>query len=223
AEKGVAFESRLPDIIGGDLDEFARLNPRREVPTLVDDDVRVFDSTIILEYLEDRWPTPALLPASPADRARVRTLEELCDTYYEAVNWAVMEVRVFQRATGEQASRLEARAAQQQAGCNAHLERELGGRTCFNGEHFGWGDLCVVPFVHAAAVTGSALNADSPLGAWLERARARPSVQHTLAAAAQSMVGFEMLPQLVASGQFRREYRDHRLEWMMRSGGHDIV
>lgn len=223
AEKGIAFESRLPDIIGGDLDEFARLNPRREVPTLVDDDVAVFDSTIILEYLEDRWPTPALLPASPADRARVRTLEELCDTYYEAVNWAVMEVRVFQRATGEQASRLEARAAQQQAGCNAHLERELGGRTWFNGEHFGWGDLCVVPFVHAAAVTGSALNADSPLGAWLERARARPSVQDTLAAAAQSMVGFEMLPQLVASGQFRREYRDHRLEWMMRSGGHDIV
>ena len=46
AEKGVAFESRLPDIIGGDLDEFARLNPRREVPTLVDDDVAVFDSTI---------------------------------------------------------------------------------------------------------------------------------------------------------------------------------
>ena len=37
------------------------------------------------------------------------------------------------------------------------------------------------------------------------------------------MAGFEMLPQLVASGQFRREYRDHRLEWMLRSGGVDIV
>ena len=37
------------------------------------------------------------------------------------------------------------------------------------------------------------------------------------------MTGFEMLPQLVASGQFRREYRDHRLEWMLRSGGVDVV
>lgn len=223
AEKGIAFESRLPDILGGDLDEFSRLNPRREVPTLVDDGVAVFDSTIILEYLEDRWPTPPLLPAGAAERARVRTLEELCDTYYEAVNWAVMEVRVFQRATGEQAARLETRAAGQQAGCNAHLARELGARPWFNGEQFGWGDLCVVPFVHAAAMTGTPPAPDSPLAAWLERARARPSVQGVLEAAAQSMVGFEMLPQLVASGQFRREYRDHRLEWMLRSGGLDIV
>ena len=37
------------------------------------------------------------------------------------------------------------------------------------------------------------------------------------------MQGFEMLPGLVASGIFKREYRDHRLEWMMRSGGADIV
>jgi glutathione S-transferase/RNA polymerase-associated protein len=37
------------------------------------------------------------------------------------------------------------------------------------------------------------------------------------------MAGFEMIPQLVASGQFKREYRDHRLDWMLRSGGADIV
>jgi glutathione S-transferase/RNA polymerase-associated protein len=42
-------------------------------------------------------------------------------------------------------------------------------------------------------------------------------------AAMASMQGFEMLPGLVASGIFKREYRDHRLEWMMRSGGADIV
>jgi glutathione S-transferase/RNA polymerase-associated protein len=32
-----------------------------------------------------------------------------------------------------------------------------------------------------------------------------------------------MVPQLIASGQFKREYRDHRLEWMLRSGGAEIV
>ena len=37
------------------------------------------------------------------------------------------------------------------------------------------------------------------------------------------MAGFEMLPELVRTGLFVREYRDHRLEWMMRSGGADIV
>src|SRR5437763_15535584 len=65
AEKGVAFECRLPDFMSGRDDAFAAANPRLEVPALVDGDTRVFDSTIILEYIEDRWPTPPLLPVAP--------------------------------------------------------------------------------------------------------------------------------------------------------------
>jgi glutathione S-transferase/RNA polymerase-associated protein len=223
AEKGVAFECRLPDFMSGHDPQFAAANPRLEVPALVDGDTRVFDSTIILEYLEDRWPTPALLPGTPAERARVRMLEELCDTYYEAINWAAMEIRVFRRASGELAERLLARGAEQAAGVNRYLDRALGGRPWFNGAAFGWGDVAVVPFVHGAAVAGSPPPAGSGLAGWLERARARPSVAGAFQAAAESMQGFEMIPQLVESGLFKREYRDHRLEWMMRSGGAEIV
>ena len=223
AEKGIAFECRMPDFMSGQDPDFAAANPRLEVPALVDGDTRVFDSTIILEYLEDRWPTPALLPATPAERARVRMLEELCDTYYEAISWAAMEIRVFRRAIGEVAERLLARGAEQVAGVNRYLERQLGDRPWFNGAAFGWGDLSVVPYVHGAAVTGNAPVAGSRLAAWLDRARARQSVSATFQTAAESMQGFEMIPQLVESGHFKREYRDHRLEWMMRSGGTEIV
>src|SRR5206468_2797728 len=83
-------ECRLPDFMSGRDDAFAAANPRLEVPALVDGDTRVFDSTIILEYIEDRWPTPPLLPVAPAERARVRMLEELCDTYVEPISWAAM-------------------------------------------------------------------------------------------------------------------------------------
>jgi glutathione S-transferase len=223
AEKGVEFECRLPDFMSGQDAEFQAANPRLEVPALVDDDTKVFDSTIILEYIEDRWPKPALLPTTPAARARVRTLEELCDTYYEAINWAAMEIRVFQRATGELADRLLGRGTEQVHGVNAYLARELGTAPWFNGSTFGWGDLAVVPHVHAAAMTGNPPPPGSPLEAWLERARARPSVATAFAAAAASMQGFEMVPQLIASGIFKREYRDHRLEWMVRSGAVDVV
>jgi glutathione S-transferase/RNA polymerase-associated protein len=222
-EKGIAFEPRIPDLFGGGDAAFNAANPRREVPALIEDDVAVFDSTIILEYLEDRWPDPPLLPAGAAARARVRMLEELCDTYYEAVNWAVFEVRVFQRAAGELAERLLARAAAQVAGANAHLDRQLGAAPFFTGERFGWGDLAVAPYVHAAAMSGHAPPDGSALAAWLERVRERPSVRETFAEATHSLGGFEMLPELVRSGQFVREYRDHRLEWMMRSGGAEIV
>src|SRR5438477_7254343 len=141
AEKGVAFECRLPDFMSGRDDAFAAANPRLEVPALVDGDTRVFDSTIILEYIEDRWPTPPLLPPTAAERARVRMIEDLCDTYYEAIVWAAMEIRVFRRASGEQAERLLARGARQIGGANAWLERQLGDAAWFNGVRFGWGDV----------------------------------------------------------------------------------
>lgn len=221
-EKAIAFESRMPNFFGEDPD-FAAASPRREVPCLVDGDVRVFDSTIILEYLEDKWPKPPLLPATPAERARVRMIEELCDTYYEAINWGVYEVRVFRRATGALAEQMLARAARQIAGVNARLARELGERRWFNGEVFGWGDLAVVPYVNAAAASGNPPPEGSALARWLARCVEREAVKRTLAAAAESMAGFEQVSALIESGAFVREYRDHRLEWMMRSGGKDIV
>jgi len=222
AEKGVAFDARLPDFLGGDA-AFAAASPRLEVPALLDGDTHVFDSTIILEYVEDRWPTPPLLPRDPAARARVRTIEDVCDTYYEASNWAVMEIRVFRRATGALADRLLARAAHEVAGANAWLERRLGAAPWFNGDAFGWGDLAVVPAVQAATAAGNPPAPGSRLAAWWERARARPSVAAVLAAAEAALAGFEMVPQLVESGAFKREYRDHRLEWMLRNGGTEIV
>jgi RNA polymerase-associated protein len=223
-EKGVRFETRMPDILGGsDREEFLRINPRLEVPALVDGDTAVFDSTIILEYVEERWPEPPLLPPDPAARARARMIEEVCDTYYEAINWGIMEIRAFQRATGEVADRLLGRASEQTAGVQAWLARHLGTAPYFGGTRFGWADAAVAPFVHASALFGNGPTPGSPLTSWLDRIRTRPAVAATFDAGAASLQGFEMLPQLVASGVFKREYRDHRLEWMLRSGGVDVV
>jgi len=63
-EKRLDFEAKMPGGIGagGASGEFADANPRAEVPVLIDGDVRIFDSTIILEYIEDSFPEPALLP-----------------------------------------------------------------------------------------------------------------------------------------------------------------
>jgi glutathione S-transferase len=221
-EKNVPFETMIPNLFGSDP-AFEGASPRREVPCLIDGDLDVFDSTIILEYLEDRYPTPAMLPASPAERARVRMIEELCDTYYEAINWALAEIRYFRRATGETADRLTARAGEQIAGVHAWLERALGDRAWFNGESFGWGDLSVVPYVAGSAGFGFTPPAGSKLSDWVRRIQQRPSVARCLEEALAAMSGFEQVGGLVDSGVFLREYRDHRLEWMMRSGGQDIV
>jgi glutathione S-transferase/RNA polymerase-associated protein len=221
-EKGVEFETTIPNI-GGPDPAFEAVSPRREVPCLVDGPLEVFDSTIILEYLEDKFPTPAMLPSGAAERARVRMIEELCDTYYEAINWAMFELQAFRRATGAKAEELTTRAKQQTAGVHARLERDLGTRPWFNGDAFGWGDLSVIPYVAASVGFGFAPPAGSKLAAWVGRVRERPSVARTLREADEMLPVMSQVAALVESGAFVREYRDHRLEWMMRSGGVDIV
>lgn len=51
---------------------YLKLNPKGVVPTLVDDDSAIIESTLICEYLDDRYPEPALRPADAALRARMR-------------------------------------------------------------------------------------------------------------------------------------------------------
>ncbi|MGZ3375818.1 MAG: glutathione S-transferase family protein [Phenylobacterium sp.] len=226
-EKGVAFETVSPGGLGagGASGDFAEANPRTEVPTLVDGDAAIFDSTVILEYIEDAYPRPPLLPASPADRARVRMIEEVMDTHLEPVKWGLSELRWFKRATGDEAAKIEAAAARQIAGFHAWLDRQLGDREWFNGEAFGWGDLAVVPFLNGSAGQGHPPPAGSRLSTWLARANARPSVADTTAeiAAMARTSGMANVAELVEKGLFKREYRDHRLEWMIKSGGLDVV
>ena len=224
-EKGVPFEAAMPGGLGagGAAGDFVAASPRAEVPALVDGDVRVFESNIILEYIEDKWPTPALLPASPAERARARMLEEVMDTHFEAINWAMGEINWFRRAEGDLAETLKGRAAEQTRGFFKWLEDQLGGRPWFNGAAFGWGDLCVVPYVNGAAGVGHPPEPGSALSAWLERVNARDSVAKTTAEARGFDRGMVDVASLVAQGLFKREYRDHRLEWMIKSGGVEVV
>jgi glutathione S-transferase len=200
-EKGVDYNARMPAAIGtGQIDaEFLKANPRGEVPALIDGDVAIFDSTIILEYIEDKWPTPALLPKDPAARARARTIEEVMDTAFEPINWGMGEIRWFKRVEGAKAQALEARAAAQARGLYDWLARAC------------------------AAGLGIGPHAHSPLGQWLARANERASVQKAAQASAASIAGMGMVADAVKDRLFKREYRDHRLEWMIRSGGLDVV
>jgi len=77
--KGLAYEiDPIVPFLGDD--RFTQLSPLRRVPVLIDDRVTLSDSSVICQYLEDRYPAPALYPADIADRARARWLEEYADS-----------------------------------------------------------------------------------------------------------------------------------------------
>src|SRR5690242_20543878 len=79
-EKNLSFELREVDLSKRSA-EFMTVSPLAKVPVLVDDDgTRIFDSTVIAEYLEDRYPETRLYGASWRERLINREGEELGDT-----------------------------------------------------------------------------------------------------------------------------------------------
>src|SRR6202048_940574 len=71
AEKGIAIELINVDL--NDLPEdLLDLNPYHSVPTLVDRDLVLYDSRVIIEYLDERFPHPPLMPVDPVTRAQFR-------------------------------------------------------------------------------------------------------------------------------------------------------
>ena len=71
SEKGISTEinHNEGDTISEDL---MTLNPYASLPTLVDRELVVYESGVIIEYLDERYPHPPLMPVSPVDRAKLR-------------------------------------------------------------------------------------------------------------------------------------------------------
>jgi maleylpyruvate isomerase len=82
-------------------ESYGRINPMRGVPTLeLDSGVRLYQSGAIIEYLEEVFPTPPLMPKDPAERAHVRALADIVGSDLHPVN--NLRIRNFVRDTYKQ-------------------------------------------------------------------------------------------------------------------------
>src|SRR5271156_1285254 len=69
---------------------FDDISPLRRVPVLIDDAVTLSDSSVICQYLEDRYPSRSVYPDDIADRAQARWLEEYADSRLgDVVIWKI--------------------------------------------------------------------------------------------------------------------------------------
>jgi glutathione S-transferase len=97
--KGIESEFELVEPPGGlRSEDYRKINPLGRIPALDVGGVLIPESTVICEYIEERFPQPPLLPADPLARARVRFLIRFVDLYV----FAVMEAT---RATDEGGAR----------------------------------------------------------------------------------------------------------------------
>jgi glutathione S-transferase len=161
-------------------------NPKGQVPVLVDGALTLFDSTIILEYLEDRYPLPPLYPKDVAERAHCRQLEASADEIlFPSVFELVSEV-FYKPASDRDGDRI-ARARSAITQHYDSLEARLAERTHLCGD-FSVADIGYFLTVSFAANLGAPLTDAHPrLRAWYERCAARPSVATELAGLGAAM------------------------------------
>ena len=81
--KGIPYELKMLSFDKGDTKtpEFLAINPRAKVPAIVEDGVAVSESSVIVEYLEDRYPWKPLLPKDASGRATARRIAAEADNY----------------------------------------------------------------------------------------------------------------------------------------------
>jgi glutathione S-transferase len=169
AEKGVAFE-RIDVDLAAKPDWFLKLSPLGKVPLLKVDDEVIFESAVILEYLEETQPRP-LYPAEPLARARHRAFIEFGSAILSDI-WG-MEVAQDLRALDTKIKAL--------TGKFARVEAELGQGPWFAGKTFGLVDAVFAPvfryFESFDAIFDHGILAQRPkVAAWRAALLARPSV-----------------------------------------------
>jgi glutathione S-transferase len=184
-EKGLAWTGEVLDLQRGDQHrpDYAKLNPNEVVPTLVHDGKTVIESTLIIEYLDDAFPPPPLMPADAYGRAMARLWMKRIDDYLHAacstVTFATANRKVLLRKTPEE---LEAHlervpdpayrerqrlavahglSAPHVAQAVRHYDKYLGemeaalGRSPFlAGENYSLADAAATPYVNRAEMLG---------------------------------------------------------------------
>jgi glutathione S-transferase len=146
-------------------------NPRGQVPVLIDGDIALFDSTLILEYLEDAYPTPPLYPAGAKARARCRVLELFADEIM------LPPLRILMRRTeSRRAPQAEEDAAEATLrSFYDQLEHKLAGDGYFCGD-VSVADIGIfIDLLYARRLRGPSLDGHPRLASWYARVAARPA------------------------------------------------
>ncbi|MEL7075830.1 MAG: glutathione S-transferase family protein [Cyanobacteria bacterium J06582_2] len=176
-EKKIEFEPILLKLNGDQFQpEFLKLNPFHHIPVLVDEDLKIFESLAILDYLEAKYPHPAFMPKSAPDIAKVRMIELL--TVNELPPASIVLMKEMLDVAVEE-SQVE-RATQTMNTALQYFEDNLGtDRPYFVGSNLTYADIVAGTAVAAIPNLGISLNPYTKLSRWLENLQQRSSWQQT--------------------------------------------
>tara|TARA_R110002096_G_scaffold116164_3_gene251767 strand:- start:26873 stop:27502 length:630 start_codon:yes stop_codon:yes gene_type:complete len=178
AEKNINIE--ISNVVGPDLPEdLMDLNPYHTVPTLVDRDLTLYDSRVIVEYLDERFPHPPLMPVDPVTRAQFRLALFRIET-----DWYSIAEEAENSADGK----LGTKARKMLRESILQSTELFGARPYFLSEEFSLVDCTIAPLLWRLPVYGVDLGKNAePIEEYMDRVFARRSFQQSLTELEQEM------------------------------------
>jgi glutathione S-transferase len=148
--------------------DLLELNPYAKVPVLIDSDGVIYESAIVNEFLEEKYPTIRLLPDDYGKRAKARVWVDFFNTRIHPSASDIQHKRDIEKATQRMKEHL------------ATLDREMAGKE-FIVEDYSLADVTFIPFYTRRERYGVTINDKYPnLKRWGEDLIARPAVAGTL-------------------------------------------
>ena len=142
AEKKLDYQFELEDVWGSD--HILQFNPLGKVPCLVlEGGEAVFDSRVIVDYLDTRSPVSRLIPESSRERTEVRTWEALADGTIDALILARLENTWAGRTDAQRSPAWVERQMQKVDACLAAMSKGLGEKPWCVGIHISLADIAV--------------------------------------------------------------------------------
>ncbi|NDJ22186.1 glutathione S-transferase family protein [Nostoc sp. B(2019)] len=171
-EKEIPFESIILNLDGDQLQpEFLTINPFHHIPVVVDDGFQIVESLAIMDYLESKYPTPAMLPTEPQALAIVRMVQMVtANELFPQVIALIYE---------SEDSPQFARAKQNIDKVLQFFTQVLGDRSFFGSEQLTLADIVAGIGVHSLPLLGFHLSNYPKLNQWSERLMERPTWQKT--------------------------------------------
>ena len=175
AEKDIACEIKEFDPEGKLPEELPTINPYNKLPVLVDREVTIYEPRVILEYLDERFPHPPLLPVYPVSRAHIRLFiqrieKDWCETFDELIQG---------NQTGAKAKKLRTELNSQILGMSQILKE----KPYFMSDEFSLVDCCIAPILWRLPLIDIDLQKNSktkPIYEYMQRVFTKPCFINSL-------------------------------------------
>ena len=179
-EKVIPFEAintHAPDFNKEDP-EFKKASPKGKVPAIIDNDVYLSEAFEINQYLDKKYPIPALMPENETSKAKIREWVTLNDKAF-VLKIGLLVIECLLKPKDQQKEETKQKLRAEIAAAMKEMDQMLEGREYLFGE-YSLADISVTPHIAALPILGSGIPAElKNVNAWFTRIQARPNFKQS--------------------------------------------